>query len=230
MKIILEENDSFIQPDGKATMIVVAVIKDDGKVVRFPYSASRSMSALIDDINVKIGNAPISEERKYGVESFARDTGKTVQEAAKTILELSGIHEGKIQKEDLVKCIKINPDRLNMKGQTPTIDLEVGQIYRVLKITMNGPNVSSYDVIDDTEYHRAETPRRIMAFPDEVEFYQKRKSPPIKEIGTPEEIFNCPSCQKRVVCNKMEDGKYYGKCDDCNQEIISDTVRQTVAV
>ena len=54
MKIILEENDSFIQQDKHAKMIIVAVTMDDGKFIRFPYSAERTFSDLIFDIDAKI--------------------------------------------------------------------------------------------------------------------------------------------------------------------------------
>jgi hypothetical protein len=225
MKIVLEENDSFIQPDNIATMIVVAVTKDDGKVVRFPYAAEKSMSALIQDINAKIGNATASLPRVVEV-SGSLETASPVSKIPDAIRQLAGT-EGKIQREDLVKCIMVDPSRTNMKGQAPTIDIEVGAIYRVLKVIMNGPNVASYEVVDDTDYHKAEIPRRIVALPNEVEFFEKRKPPMKKDLGRFEEIFPCPNCSKNVVCYKMDDDKYHGSCE-CGQPIISDTVRKPV--
>jgi len=133
MKIILEENDSFIQPDGKATMIVVAVTKDDGKVVRFPYSADRSMSALIEDINLKIGNASISEARNIQQEDLSKGFQENIKRGIDAIKEISGMNDGKIRKEDLVKCIKLLP-----RDKDAPKDLEIGGIYRVIALPIPG--------------------------------------------------------------------------------------------
>ena len=230
--ISIEEDDSFIQKDGKAKMIIVAVKRNDGKVIRFPYSARLSLSSLIKEVNDKVGNAPVSEERKYGVESFSKEIGQTVPEAAKTILALSGFNTGnKIQKEDLVKCVKVLP-RIDKYAPIDLVcfngDPSKGGIYRVLALPTG--KVPYYEVIDDTIYHKGEIPRRTPAFPEEIEFFEKRKTPIPFEKGRLEELFPCPICQKKVVCHKMDDEKYHGKCSECEQTIVSDTVRQATAV
>ena len=223
MKIIIEENDSFIN-DGEATMIVVAVTKDDGKSVRFPYSASKTFSDLISDVNAKIGSAPVAERP---VSEGLKKMGEGYVNGLRTLIDndvikaLAGESDGKIKKEDLVKCVKLLP-----RDKDAPIDMAVGGIYRVLALPTN--KVPYFEIIDDTDFHKAEIPRRVPAFPEEIEFFQKRKPPTPKEIGKFEEIFPCPICHVKIVCNRMDDNKYHGKCGECNHEIVSDTVRQTV--
>ena len=212
MKIILEENDSFIQDDGRATMIIVAVTKDDGKTIRFPYQAvDRSICDLIDDINKKIGKATV-------IERVMESSPAQAIPPSQALASLVG-GEGKIKREDLVKCIKLLP-----RDKFAPIDMVIGGVYRVLELPTD--KRAYYEIIDDTDYHKAEIPRRIQAYPEEIEFYQKRKPPIPKEVGRFEEIFNCPQCQKRIVCNRMDDNKYHGKCEDCDLGFTSDTVRE----
>lgn len=208
MKIVLEENDSFIQSDGIATMVVVAVTKDDGKVVRFPYTAmSKTISDLISDINEKIGNAiPSVIERIENTESSYLKPFESI----KSLIKES---DGQIKKEDLVKCIKLLP-----RDKDAPIDMVIGGIYRVLELPKN--KIPYYEVIDDTDYHRADTPRRVAAFPEEIAFFAKRKSPIPKEVGRFEQLINCPLCQKRISCVRMDDNKYHGLCEDCQHEIV----------
>lgn len=223
--ITIEEDDSFIQKDGKAKMIIVAVKRNDGKIIRFPYSAKLSLSSLIKEVNDKVGNAPIISERI--IEEIQSPLMKDkVKSLTDNISEIAGETFGKIKKEDLVKCVRLLP-RIDKYAPIDMVvfngDPSRGGIYRVLSLPTN--KVPYYEVIDDTDYHRGETPRRTPAFPEEIEFFQKRKPPMTFEKGKFEELFSCPICQKKIVCHKMDDEKYHGMCQDCSQPIISDTVR-----
>ncbi len=220
MKIILEENDSFIQPDGIATMIVVAVTKDDGKTVRFPYSAEKTMSALIADVNAKIGSAPVATIRER-IETGVEDIRSAITPAYETIKQLAGQSNNKIQKEDLVKCIKLLP---RIDKYAP-IDMEVGGIYRVADVPHG--KIPYYEVLDDTDYHKADIVRRIPAYPEEVEFFAKRKPPIAFEKGKMEQFIPCEICQKKVVGHKLDDEKYHANCPDCNHETVIEKVLQT---
>jgi len=208
--ITLEENDSFIQPDGVATMIVVCV-KVGAKVIRFPYAANRSMSALIQDINAKIGDAPMAEVRREVVELNTNPKTTPIE----TIRQLAGESDGQIKKEDLVKCVKILP-----RDKDAPIDMEIGGIYRVMALPSN--KVPYYEIIDDTDFHKAEIPRRVPAYPEEIAFFQKRKLPIPKEVGRFEDFFPCELCQKKIVGYRMDDNKYHGQCPECNHETIVD--------
>lgn len=188
-------------------MIVVAVTKDDGKVVRFPYSADRSMAQLINDVEARVGTAPVASRVVETVEPIA----VSVPVPTLPIPTLPTLNQnGKIQKEDLVTCVKVHD-----RGKGATVDIVVGGIYRVLKVNMNGPNVSSYDIIDDTDYHKADIPRRILAYPDEIQFLEKRKTPIKKEIGKFEQTKVCDKCIKQYIQYRNDNGEYQGECPDC---------------
>ena len=221
MKIILEENDSCIQSDGKAKMVIVAVTKDDGKIVRCPYAADKSISDLISDVTTKLGSVPVSEARPVETVPVSSTPIPPSQALSSLVGEV-----GKIKKEDLVKCVKLLP-----RDKMAPIDMVIfngdpakGGIYRVLELPTD--KRAYYEVIDDTDYHKAEIPRRVQAYPEEIEFFQKRKPPIPKVVGKFEEIFNCPNCQKRIVCTREDDNKYHGKCEDCDLSFSSDTVRE----
>jgi hypothetical protein len=216
MSICIEEDDSFIQKDGKSKMIIVAVKKSDGKVVRFPYSAKLSLSSLIKEVNEKIGVASVSTER------FVPLPDIEVKASMFDIKNIIGESEGQIKKECLVKCVKLLP-----RDKDAPIDMEVGQNYRVLAIPTG--KVPYYEIIDDTDYHKADIPRRVAAYPEEIVFFQKRKPPIEKTVGRFEDIFNCELCKKSIVGYRMDDNKYHAMCNECNHETISDTVRQPVA-
>jgi hypothetical protein len=216
MKIILEENDSFIQQDKHAKMIIVAVTMDDGKFIRFPYSAERTFSDLIFDIDAKITCAG------FGVRPNLAVREEVISHPATAVVPLATVvvpstDNGQINREDLVRCIKVEP-----RAKDAPIDIVVGNIYRVLKVhgpvlTIDGKPkkiIDGFDVIDDS----SETPRRIFAAPSEMEFYQKRKPAPAKVIGKFESTFLCPYCFIMMVATKEDDGKYHGKCMSCLKE------------
>jgi hypothetical protein len=228
MKIILEENDSFIQQDKHAKMIIVAVTMDDGKFIRFPYSAERTFSDLIFDIDAKITCAGFGVRPNLRYENVVPSPSNASTEvrsglsaAAEVSLSSSvavpPVEDNQIRKEDLVRCIKVEP-----RAKDAPIDIAVGNIYRVLKVhgpvlTIDGKLkkiIDGFDIIDD----KSETPRRIFAAPSEMEFYQKRKPAPVKVIGKFESIFLCPYCFIMMVATKEDDGKYHGKCMSCLKE------------
>jgi len=212
-------------------MIIIHVTLNSGKKVQFPYPATNPISEIYKAVS-KISDEAISSPsvalealctskspvHKSPVESPAVGAESHIIAAPPSESIPAPVLTGKeeIKREDLVKCIKVEP-----RAEGSTVDIEVGKIYRVLKV--HGPIlpvggvmtkiIDGFDVVDDN----AATARRIFAAPSEMEFYQKRKVPPVKIIGKMESTFSCPTCHTRMVAYKEEDGKYHGECVNCLQ-------------
>ena len=215
MKIFLCEGDGFLH-GGETQNIIVKVTLDSGKEMQFPYVASKTLSELYSDVSqiadeVIVSPPEVSAVKPPGTPAVFSG----VMAAASAAAASTGNEE--IGKEDLVKCVKVED-----RGEGATVDIVVGGIYRVLKVLKSGgvvdgkmvSVVNSYDLIDDN----APTPRRIFAFPHEVVFYKKRKSPMPKVQGKIEELFACPvdGCGVKMVAYKEPDGRFRGTCWKCN--------------
>jgi len=220
MKILLGESDSLFHSDGKAHLIIIHVTLDSGKQVQFPCEASKPVSEiyeLVKNISDEKIVAPIVGP------SIPTASPAAVVPLVSTVAVPSS-PDGQIGKEDLVKCIKVEP-----RAKDSPIDIVVGNIYRVLKVhgpilTIDGKPkkiIDGFDVIDDS----SDTPRRIFAAPSEMEFYQKRKPAPPKVIGKFESTFLCPHCLILMVATKEDDGKYHGKCMSCLKESIHELTK-----
>jgi hypothetical protein len=217
MKILLGESDSMFHTDGRAHLIIIHVTLDSGKQIQFPCEASKPVSEIYELVK------NISDEKivvplvQATVPLVSVATPAAVVPLVSTVVASSTDTDNQIGKEDLVRCIKVEP-----RAKDSPIDIKVGEIYRVLKV--HGPRltidgkikqiIDGFDVIDD----KSDTPRRIFAAPSEMEFYQKRKPAPVKVIGKFESTFLCPYCFILMVAVKEDDGKYHGKCMSCLKE------------
>src|ERR1039458_6429816 len=155
MTITLGESDSFLH-GGKAEIIIVNVKLDNGKTVTFPFPAKNPIWKVYEAVS-KISEEKIITPIAVREEVISRPES----------VVLGSTDSSSIGREDLVKCVKLYP-----RGEGATVDLKVGDIYRVLKIVKSG-----YEVIDD----KAATPMRLFVFSDEVVFHQKRK-PPLPKV------------------------------------------------
>jgi len=223
MQILLGESDAFLHTDKQARMIIIHVTFNSGKKVQFPYPADKPISAIYDSVSqisdenilVPVVAPVISSHAAEATPSGAVvPLVSTAPASSIPAPSLTGRED--IGREDFVKCIKVEP-----RGEGATVDIEVGKIYRVLKV--HGPVlpvggkmqkiIDAFDIVDDN----SDTPRRIYALPSEVEFYAKRKPAPVKTVGKFESTFVCPNCQQRMVAYKEQDGKYHGECMNCLQ-------------
>jgi hypothetical protein len=196
MEIRLGESDAFLH-EGVATMLVVHVTLDSGKKIQFPFKADLPIFEIYKAVE------KISEEKikSPAVVTEALCTSVAPKQTPLAVESQVLSTASSIGREDLVKCVKLYP-----RGEGATVDLKVGDIYRVLKIVKNG-----YDVIDD----KAATPMRLFVFTDEVEFYQKRKPPVPKVLGKPGKSALCPVCNADMIYYKEEDGRFMGECMVC---------------
>ena len=199
MTITLGESDSFLH-GGKAEIIIVNVKLDNGKTVTFPFPAKNPIWKVYEAVS-KISEEKIITPIAVREEVISRPES----------VVLGSTDSSSIGREDLVKCVKLYP-----RGEGATVDLKVGDIYRVLKIVKSG-----YEVIDD----KAATPMRLFVFSDEVVFHQKRKPPLPKVEGKKGKSSNCPICQSEMIHYKEPDGKFIGTCLSCNNttELIDAT-------
>lgn len=217
MTISLCEDDGIFF-GGKPRNVVLSIVFDDGRKLRVPYSADKSISEMYEDLG------KINENKKIVIKNIFSDYAVAIADSSirtieNKVTESLANKNNTIEKEDIVKCIKVED-----RGKGATVDIVVGGEYRVIKITKQNGMITSYDVVDDT----ADTRRRIYVMPHEVEFLRKRVAPVFKEIGSPEEIFPCGICKKPIACVKSDDGMFRGVCEDCNKEIMSVNVRQVV--
>ncbi len=220
MQIILGEDDAIFH-GGVPKNIVVTVTMDDGKKVKFPYSAEKSMSSLYEDIRNFCPSAP---EHKGEVVPSVRSEFKIPPRDESKDRQLVISDPNKIEREDIVRCVVL-------EKRESSCDLKVGGEYRVLKAirkdipTADGKIQTVYDgyeVIDDT----SASPIRTFVFPHEVQLLRKRTPPPEK-ISNYEEIVICAECKEpsALVLDKEKD-KYVGECVKCGKPMEKDRVKQ----
>ena len=207
-KIELGEDNGFLF-GGVPTLIVVTVYFLDGRSVRFPYTAEKTISALYEDM------IRVVPETKLTPPSLTPNAdsifGSTeVKSVEYDVVKSSNPNE--IEKEDIVTLIKLED-----RGAGATVDLRIGGRYRVIRvggaeIPGHGRVVDSYDVIDDN----ASVPSRMFVFAHEVVLFKKHPPFEKKKLFL-EEGITCPKCNNLVYCG-LHDGFYVGKCD-CGQEI-----------
>ncbi len=209
MNIILMEGDELAQPDGKPKNIYLSI---NGKKMILPTSKT-----ILDLLDIGKGIEPSKEPI---VESASIET-QEMPIAEVPVIPVD--HSIKIQREDLVKCVMVN-ERLAKEDKS---DLTLGTIYRVIKISQMGitnPDtqqmefiVDHYEVIEDN----APVPRRIYAFPGEVELYQKSKRKKIGKDYKFSEVMKCECGTSNALILDEAKNKYTGICanPDCQKEL-----------
>lgn len=235
MKIELCEDNGFLN-DGKPTLVVLVI---DGKY-RIPYEASKTIQELyvdvkkildlrsekkLDDIPPSIfidknvwKNLPDSRIRKTLDETIIVEDVTKHPSEIKEILMSDFRKSNEIEREDIVKCVKIHP-----RDPGADCDLIVGNKYRVININKVNKQVSSYEVIDDESVNKI----RIPTLPDEVELFSKRVlKPPSQSKQVFEIIEKCDSCREENVL-ELNGDRYSGVCEKCGKS-LEKQINQTV--
>lgn len=147
------------------------------------------------------------------VERATQSERQLLEQDVKTIGDHIEEHRFEIQREDIVKCVKVHP-----RDEDADVDLEVGGQYRVLSIKKDRGQVTSYDLINDNSTVQF----RITCAPDEIELLRKRKikTNPVK-TDYKQEIMKCSNCQTENALDLTPEGdKYSGKCTKCKAQLI----------
>ena len=210
MEITLKEDNGLFF-DGVPTLVVVDVVLNDGRRVKFPYEAGRTISDLYLDLSC------LKVPEKVAAEVMARTDPPTFK-LAHSVEVPDVVHQvpqpvsretpdpNKIEKGDIVRCIFLE-NRNDHAGNPATIDLAVGGMYRVTKVVQGG-----FMVLDD------HAPMKFNLFLARHEVELAKKGEPIeKKKLFLEEGVNCPKCNTLVYCG-LHNGFYIGKCE-CGQGI-----------
>lgn len=233
-EIVLCEHDGVFF-DGIPRNVVLIVTFHNGSKIRVPYAADKPISALYEDLNAiapsegeKLTDLEIHQEMKEALVQavpLIHDKVNSALAAAKGEASAKALYDisdraNKIEKEDIVELIMLDPER----SKDATCLLVVGQELRVISIKQTGivlPGtnkitnvVRHYEVVDD----HADRPERTVVFPAEVKLLRKRAAPIAKLEHKYEEMLPCPSCQ--VLNALVLDGsEYKGTCSACRQDI-----------
>ena len=218
MKIEIIGDDSFMHKDNKAEMVIVSIAGS-----QFPFSASKTITELCEvakQLPIKLSTDFLMPfDFKPGIVGhivkcgFCGDTGKVDGQPC-VCVQREQLNSNIIEREDLVKCTRINStDLQGVAG--PDREIVTGGIYRVLKISMSNGIVTFYDIIDDN----AAVPRRLQVYPNEVELYKKHGARPEKKMVY-EERANCGFCgEDNVLWLNEVKNKYVAICTKCGKQI-----------
>lgn len=221
MQITLMEDDGIFF-GGIPRNVILMVKFDDGKQIRVPYSAEKSISSLYEDLQSispkEINLAPFNTLEEQ--HEFIQQIPKEVEKLAKDIpsrLNKSNV----IEKEDFVTLVRLDEGR----NKDASCDLKVGREYRVIKVISTGvvlggentitQEAQGYDVVDD----KSDRPERTRVFPHEVMLSRKRNAPPPKVESKMEAILPCTSCNTPTAC-VLEGENYKGLCEACNIDLV----------
>lgn len=214
MQITLGEDDAILN-NGIPKNVVLMVTFDDGKQIRIPYGAEKTIVEMYKQLTTL---QPISKAAQniqpidHLIPKFI-PVETVVASENKILIDKSNI----IEREDIVTLVKVLP-----RGEGESVEhLILGQEYRVIKIYSSGvaglPGtegiqkvVHGYDIVND----KSPRPERIRVFPSEVAFCRKRKSPIPKVVGVIEEILACPNCKEMNAC-ALDGDIYKGTCAQC---------------
>jgi hypothetical protein len=189
MKLELLETDS-LSNKGVAKNIVVSI---DGRRIILPIKTT--LQGLLELVR----KAGLKPQTDIHTEMLVKESTKAIDD---TIINATS----EIQKEDIVKCVRVLE-----RAQGADVDIRMGGEYRVLgmkKIVSGGQTVvEHYEVVDDN----APVPRRVMVSPVEVVLLRKHVAGP-KKVLVYEEIFPC-ECGEPTACTLDSiKNKYIGQC------------------
>jgi len=219
MKIELCEDNGLLN-DGKPTLVVLVI---DGKH-RIPYEASKTIQELYVDaakfkdnvpgvlnLNPQNVTVPLNlDAANIQFTPYPPTDIRSKDYVNHTTQGGSSFDNLNIEKEDIVKCIKVHP-----RDKGADVDLEVGNEYRVIFIKKQNGKVSSYDLMDDNSTVQF----IITCLPDEVELLRKRKvkTNPVK-TDYKQEIMKCDQCGTMNAIN-LDGDKYVGECEKCEARL-----------
>lgn len=180
----------------------------------------RQIENAIHVIESLIGGQVLSGTPQNEAESGLQDTinGLTDTTADEKGIVPSWInHEGRIQREDIVECVKVHQRDAGIDEDLIPI---VGKQYRVIDIYMKDGKVSQYDVLDDESGNKI----RMPIIPDEIKLARKRKPQPPRVM-----VFStttkCEACGEETALNLRQDTvppRYEGDCINCGVHIKLD--------
>lgn len=202
MRIELCEDNGTLSAEGKPTLVILVITRDDGKQIRVPYQANKKIS----DLYVDARNLAIKQDIAT-IESIVQDPAKDVQGLFTAIVKdvVDTKFANTIQREDIVTCVRQEKD---IDGNVNE-EIEVGKQYRVIEIVKKAGKVIYYEVLDDAKGDRI----RIQILPSEVELFKKyvRTTPPRKEVF---EITKTCDCGE-IVSLSLNGETYEGVCEEC---------------
>lgn len=201
MKIEICEHDGFIS--GKPTLVILLITFPDGKQVRFPYKANRTLAQMFGDVQ-KLNI--IEESRSFNKEHLL-----------KIVDCIQKREDGIIEREDIVRCVK-----LHEREQGSDNDLAVGNEYRVVNIEKLNGQIVAYEVIDDNADFRM----RIKVFPEEIELVRKFVPPaPRKQVFEVTKTCQCG----QINALELNGDRYEGKCEKCGKTLYEKrNIKETV--
>lgn len=201
MKIELTDSNGCIQPDGIPTLVILLI---DG-MRRIPYPADRTIQQLYYDV------------QKLNKDATGPHGQGSVGEVAPQQLPPPLQDLNTIQREDIVKCVKMRP-----RDPGSNQDLKVGDEYRVVEIISKNKIVEGYELIDDNSDFRM----RITVTPDEIELV--RKAPPKKPREMNFQITkNCECGEINVL--ELNGNQYECNCVKCGKHLIENRPSKEVS-
>lgn len=227
MQITLMEDDGIFF-EGVPRNVILLVKFNDGRSIRIPYPADKPISALYQDLNSISDKLPqdmpvavIEEDTSFLKSKLSVVAPLVVKEMATEILKED--RSNIIENEDIVTVVKLE-DR-----EGATMELQVGQECRVLKVISTGVTLpgndfitkipQGYDVIND----QAGRPERIRLFPHEVQLKRKRVPPPPMGKKEIEEILHCPFCDAPNALI-LKGSSFEGICAGCQNDIVIERI------
>jgi len=235
MKIELTDDNGMLH-DGKPTLVVLVI---DG-VTRIPYEATKTIQELYEDVGKFTINSINKEASELsGVNIIPksplvlnpdnvtlplnlRPSDFIVERATKSERDLLEQDKAKlidlstIQKEDIVKCVKIHPRDDGLTNvEVPDSGLVIGNEYRVFRIKIELDKLIFYEIIDDNSKDQ----QLISCLPDEIELLRKRKvkTNHVKK-DYKQEIMKCAQCRTDNALDLVGD-KYIGECVKCQARL-----------
>ena len=217
MRIELCEDNGFLN-NGKPTLVVLVITNDEGKQIRMPYEANKTIQDLYQDVG-KIDSdsvlgmravfGPLGEERLSLPPEFkpalADKLAENIENEDRIIID----HATRIEREDIVKCTN---QKIDMDGNVNE-EIEVGKEYRVIDIIKSRGIVAFYEVLDDALDNKI----RIPILPSEVELVSKHKiKPPKAQMFETTE--KCSACGE-ISALILKGNTYEGSCQGCGVEM-----------
>lgn len=205
MKIELCEDNGFMN-DGKPTLIVLVVTRDDGKQLRIPYEADKTIQQLYIDVQkvtkLEVLNKYVQDGSIDLFKAIVKDVVET-RISSESKDNVSKVNE--IGREDIVKCVRLEKD---MDGNVNE-DISIGTEYRIIDIHKVNGQLHYYEVLDDSKGDKI----RIPILPVEVELVRKFIPPPPRK-----QVFEI---SKKCECGEMNaldlnGDQYEGVCTNPN--------------
>ena len=210
MKIELCEDNGFLSPDGKPSLVVLVVTGDDGHQIRIPYAAKNTIATLYKDVK-KFFNTYDIDKIEDVVSGNSDKEAIAIQYGDNIAKKFAEKDSKVIEREDIVKCIRLEKD---LDGNVNE-DIAVGKTYRVIEIIKKDKNVVFYEVLDDEKNNKI----RISVLPSEVILFKKFVRTSAPRVQNLETIEKC-TCGADVCLTSSISGKVYeGTCETCRNII-----------